>query len=167
MIAIVYGSSTLNTEYVATKILRELREGVARMINVKDLAPADLNDYSGLIFVTSTWGRGDLQDDWEAFLPRLSGIDFSGKRVALVGLGDQKNYPEQFCDSIGILYDKLGELDVPVLGMTSTEGYEFKRSGAVRNKKFVGLVIDEDNQADLTDERVRGWIRTLKMDPSP
>ena len=164
VVAIVYGSSTLNTEFVSTKLLHELGEGSARMLNVKDVTPEDLLGYSGFIFVTSTWGRGDLQDDWELFLPRVKAIDFTGKRVALVGLGDQKNYPDQFCDSIGHLYDTLHDLGVTVVGETSVEGYEFKRSYAVRKNRFVGLVLDEDNQSDLTDDRIRGWVRSIRKE---
>jgi len=164
VIGIIYGSSTLNTEFVSQKLLSEIGESSARLHNIRELTPQSFAAYSGLILVTSTWGTGDLQDDWEEFYPNLDSIDFSGKTVALVGLGDQKNYPEQFCDSIGLLYDKLLSLGVRIVGETSTDGYDFKRSGARRDNRFVGLVIDEDNQSVLTDERVREWVKTIRRE---
>jgi len=33
---------------------------------------------------------------------------------------------------------------------------------AVVNGKFVGLVIDEVNQEDMTDSRIQAWVKTLK-----
>ncbi|MFW3346663.1 flavodoxin, partial [Aliarcobacter butzleri] len=41
-----------------------------------------------------------------------------------------------------------------IIGFTSTEGYYHDGSKAQIDDKYVGLVIDEDNQSDLTDERI-------------
>ena len=35
---------------------------------------------------------------------------------------------------------------------------------AVKNGKFVGLAIDEDNQSDLTDERIKIWVAQIKKE---
>jgi flavodoxin len=105
MVAVIYGSSTLNTEYVSQRLVAAFGSDHADLHNVKDIEPSLIEDRSGLVFVTSTWGTGDLQDDWELFLPRMEELSFEKKVVGLVGVGDQDNYPETFCDSIAILYE--------------------------------------------------------------
>ena len=161
MIGIIYGSSTLNTEYVSQKLLQSMGRDQARLHNVKDTQVDLIRDYRSMVFVTSTWGRGDLQDDWERFFPFLDQVDFTGKAVGLVGLGDQHNYPDNFCDSLWILHQKVLERGGTVVGHTSTEDYEFKSSRAEKDGRFVGLVIDEDNQADRTDQRIRDWVTAV------
>jgi flavodoxin I len=161
MLAIVYGSSTLNTQYVAERLHAAFGSDTARLYNVKEITPEAFQEFRSFVFVTSTWGAGDLQDDWEVFFPHLDSIDFSGKTVGLVGLGDQENYPDQFCDSIRILHDKVIQRGGSVVGFTGTDGYKFKTSRSVKDGRFVGLVIDEDNQSDQTDERIQGWVRSV------
>jgi flavodoxin I len=161
MVAVIYGSSTLNTEYVSQRLVAAIGSDHADLHNVKDIEPSLIEDRSGLVFVTSTWGTGDLQDDWELFLPRMEELSFEGKVVGLVGVGDQDNYPETFCDSIAILYDLVTRNGGRVVGATDTEGYSFKKSKALREGRFVGLVLDEDNQADHTDERIREWVKVV------
>jgi flavodoxin I len=46
----------------------------------------------------------------------------------------------------------------------SNDGYDFTESKAVKNSNFVGLTIDEDNQSDLTDERVKIWVAQIKKE---
>lgn len=161
MVAIVYGSSTLNTQFTAERIRAAFGADTAVLYNVQDVSVELLRQYSRLVFVTSTWGSGDLQDDWEVFYPQLDAIDFTGKTVGLVGLGDQENYPNQFCDGIRWLYDKVIERGGRIVGETGTKGYTFKLSRSTIKGRFVGLVIDEDNQADRTDQRVRDWVRAF------
>lgn len=161
MVAIVYGSSTLNTEFVSQRLAAAFGSERADLHNVKDATPQLITDRSGLVFVTSTWGTGDLQDDWETFFPQLETISFDGKTVGLVGVGDQENYPETFCDSIAILYETVVARGGRIVGMTDTAGYNFRTSRAVRDGRFMGLIVDEDNQADLTDERIREWVKLV------
>lgn len=161
MVAIVYGSSTLNTQFAAERVHAAYGADTAELFNVTEVSADLLDRYSGLVFVSSTWGVGDLQDDWEDFFPQLDAVDFSGKTVALVGLGDQENYPDHFCDSIRLLYDKVMERGGRVVGETDTEGYTFKASRSVINGRFIGLVIDEDNQADQSDQRIRQWVASI------
>lgn len=162
MVAIVYGSSTLNTQFAAERVLAAFGSDDVALHNVTEISVDLLRRYTGFVFVTSTWGAGDLQDDWEVFFPSLDAFDFSGRTVALVGLGDQENYPDQFCDSIRLLYDKVIERGGRIVGGTATEGYTFKVSRSIVDGRFVGLVIDEDNQADKTDERIRKWVKSIR-----
>lgn len=158
-IGIFYGSSTGNTKDVSTKLQAALG---ADLHNITDVDSDAIAGYDNIVFATSTWGAGDLQDDWEDFLPSLDSIDFTGKRVAIMGLGDQENYGDTFVDGMAILADKVAERGGTLVGRTSTDGYSYDDSAAERDGEFVGLVIDEDNQGDLTDDRIRNWAASLR-----
>ena len=58
--------------------------------------------------------------------------------------------------------DALKNSGAQIVGHWPNEGYEFNASSALEADKFVGLVIDQDNQYDLTDERLDAWLETLK-----
>ncbi len=158
-IGIFYGSSTGNTKDVATK-LQEMLGG--DLHNIADVDAETLAEYDYLVLAASTWGAGDLQDDWEDFFPNLDDVDFTGKKVALLGLGDQENYGDTFADGIAILAEKVEEKGGMIVGYTSPEGYAYDNSEAERDGKFIGLVIDEDSQSRLTDERIKAWTADLK-----
>ena len=158
MIGIFYGSTMGATESVAEKIRDVIGQEVAKLYDVASTPVDTLNDYECIIFGTSTWGEGGLPDDWDAFIAALDRIDLSGKKVALFGLGDQDIFPDTFVDSVGIIYEKVRERGATVVGSWPVSGYQFDDSRAVRDGAFVGLVIDEENQSDLTDGRIRKWV---------
>lgn len=160
-IGIFYGSSTGNTRDVSAKLQAVLD---ADLHNVAETEADAIAEYRYLVFATSTWGAGDLQDDWEEFFPHLDEMDFAGRKVAIMGLGDQTNYGDTFVDGMTILADKVVERGGVVVGSTSSDGYGHDASGAERNGRFVGLVIDEDNQSDRTDNRIRKWAVALKRE---
>ncbi len=163
-IGIVYGSSTGNTRDVCQTLQKLFGEGEADLFDVKDVEEGVFDDHKAFVLATSTWGAGDLQDDWEDFFPRLDSVDLRGKRIAILALGDQNNYPDTFVDCISLLAEKVLERGGMVVGETSPEGYTFQASKAVQRGKFLGLVIDEDNQSDKTQERLRSWVNRLKKD---
>ena len=158
-IGIFYGSSSGNTKDIAEKLASELG---AQAQNIAEADAEAIGGFDSLILATSTWGAGDLQDDWEDFLPNMDDIDLSSTKVALVGLGDQENYPDTFVDGMATIAEKVEEQGGTIVGHTSTDGYEFDNSEAVREGKFIGLVIDEDNQSDLTDQRIASWVASVK-----
>jgi flavodoxin I len=49
-----------------------------------------------------------------------------------------------------------------MFGLTSTDGYEHTSSKAELDGKFVGLMMDEDNQYDLSEGRAKAWVAQLK-----
>ena len=160
-IGIFYGSSTGQTEMVAGKIQELFGSANADLINVDSANRSDLEKYHYLIFGTPTWGIGDMQDDWEDFVEVVIKTDLQKKKIALFGLGDQDTYPDSFADGVGVLYDKLkGKAEI--VGFWPIEGYSFTDSEALRNDKFVGLVIDQENQSHLTNERLEKWVSDLK-----
>ncbi|MFV0469077.1 MAG: flavodoxin, partial [Dysgonomonas sp.] len=144
-IAIVYGTSTGATKDVASKIKKVV--GDAALFDVSEVKVDDLKPYDFLILGASTTGYGDLQDDWESFLPKLENVDLSDKKVALFGLGDSSSYSDTFANSMRHIYDALKD-KTEVIGAVSTDGYDYEESDSVVDGKFVGLAIDEDNEYD-------------------
>lgn len=158
-IAILYGSTTGNTGTVAKKI------GALINAEILDVAknPIDaIADYDILILGVSTWGFGDLQDDWEEFLPNLEAADLKGKTIAIFGLGDADGYPDTFVDGIGTLYNALVMKGCKIVGRIPLDGYSFEKSTAVVDDGFVGLPLDEDNESNLSDKRIQKWVEQLK-----
>jgi flavodoxin I len=164
-IGLFFGSTTGKTELVAETIQKEFGgDDVVTLHNIMDADEDDFADYQYLIIGCPTWNIGELQSDWEGFFPELDDIDFNGKKVAYFGTGDQIGYADNFQDAMGILEEKITELGGTTVGYWSTDGYDFNESKAVKNGKFVGLALDEDNQSDLTDERIKGWVAQLKKE---
>ncbi len=158
-IAIVYGSTTGVTQGVAEKLGAALG---GDLINAADASAPALEGYDVLVLGCSTWGSGDLQDDWAGFIDDFEKANLQGKKVALFGSGDQEGFGDTFVDSLAILYDAAVQAGAQVIGAWPTDGYSATESRAVRDGKFVGLPIDENNQPDLTDERVDAWVKELK-----
>jgi flavodoxin I len=163
-IGIFYGSTTGNTEKIATLIQREFGEENADLFNVDIVEKEDVERYKYLIFGVSTWGVSDLQDDFEDFLEVLDEVDFSGKKVALFGLGDQSTYTDTFIDAVGIVYDGFKKMGVTLVGAVPKTGYSFNGSMAYIKGKLVGLGIDEEFESDLTAGRVKNWVAQLKKE---
>ncbi len=162
-IGLFYGSTSGMTEKAAQKIKSAFGRHKVDLYNVKDVPQEALQQYDNLIFGTSAWGIGEMQDDWERWIFKVETLDFSGKKVALFGLGDQIKYPESFVDGLGTLYCRLPDKSV-VIGEWPLEGYQYYFSLAEKNGKFVGLVLDENNQPDKTDERIKNWVLQLKKE---
>ncbi|MDX1976387.1 MAG: flavodoxin FldA [Pseudanabaenaceae cyanobacterium bins.68] len=136
-------------------------------VDVYDIAkaePQDLQAYGCLIIGCPTWNVGEMVADWDGFYPDLAQVDFSGKKVAYFGCGDQVGYADNFMDAVGILEERISELGGQTVGYWPIAGYEFNQSRAVRGEQFVGLAIDEDNQSKLTDQRVKGWVKQLQVE---
>jgi len=159
-VGIFFGSSTGHAEEVASKIAQNL--GVdADVINVAEADAAKISSYDKLICGSSTWGSGDLQDDWDSF--DFSALEVSGKTVALFGLGDSDGYGDTYCDALGKLYFAFKDKGAKIVGATSTDGYTFDSSEAVVDGKFAGLAIDE-SQDDQTDDRIASWCDAIRSE---
>ncbi len=162
-IGIFYGSTNGNTENAAKRIAKEFNEHSVDIFDVAKLNSAErIQEYEFVVFGTSTWGEGELQDDWEDFYPKLDAISLTGKKVALFGLGDQDGFGHEFVSALRILFDKVKLQGGEIIGFWSTDGYEFDSSMAVVDESFVGLALDEDNQDDLTEGRIKQWCKQLK-----
>ena len=164
-IGLFYGTQTGNTETIAETIQKEFGgETIVTLHDVADASTEDIELYDYIIIGCPTWNTGELQSDWEGLYDELDNVDFTSKKVAYFGLGDQVGYDDNFQDAIGILEEKISGLGAKTVGYWPTDGYDFNESKAVKNGKFVGLALDEDNQSDLTDDRVSTWVAQLKSE---
>ena len=161
-IGLFFDTDTGNTRKVAKMICKHFDESDIEMKNITKVEPADFEQYSAFILGTPTLGEGELPENWDTFLPSLDTMDFSGKTIALFGLGDQEEYGHEFVNGLGILYEKFKSLGASFIGFWPTNGYEFEISHAELDDKFVGLVLDQENQSDLTEERIENWIAQVK-----
>lgn len=154
---IFYGSTTGVTQDIAERVGKLLGADVMPAADIEKITNYDL-----AILATSTWGMGDLQDDWFEPLDRLKALNLTGKKIALIGVGDQEGFGDTFVDGIAAIYDEIKGKGITLVGKTSTDGYSFSASRAAEDDEFLGLVIDENNQSSLTDERIAAWVEKIK-----
>jgi flavodoxin I len=159
-VGIFYGSTSGSTESIAKKIQKALGKD-AHLHDISKSDVATIQKYENLIFGTSAWGIGDMQDDWEDFIDSLNELNYEGKKIALFGLGDQEEYPESFVDGLGTLYCRLPEKSI-VVGEWPKDGYDYYFSLAEKEGKLVGLAIDEHHQSDKSEARIKKWTDQLK-----
>jgi len=160
-----YGTDTGNTEEIGDKICDEFA-GHDISVNIQDIANSNLqqlSSYDVIILGIPTWDFGGIQEDWEMLEGKLDELTLEGKIVALYGLGDQLGYGDYFVDAMGWLHDYVVKAGALVIGEWPTEGYDFEASLACNDDKslFCGLAVDEDQQIELTDGRVTGWVEQL------
>ena len=155
---VVYGSSTGTCEAIAEKIASKLGTDV---LNVQDLTADIIAENENLILGTSTWGAGELQDDWYDGLRLLKAADLSGKVIALFGCGDAESYSDTFVGGMGELYEAVKASGARLVGQVDVDGYTFDDSSAVVDGKFVGLPLDDVNEDDKTDSRIDGWLAAI------
>ncbi|MCJ2544531.1 flavodoxin FldA [Thermostichus vulcanus] len=161
-VGLFFGTQTGNTETAAEMIQKELGEENVDLIDIAEASIEDFDKYNYLIIGCPTWNIGELQSDWDGFFPNLDEMDFTGKTVAYFGVGDQFGYPDNFQDAMGILAEKIAERGGKNVGAWPIDGYEFNESRGLVNGQFVGLALDEDNQSELTEKRVKEWTAKLK-----
>jgi flavodoxin I len=155
---VIYGSSTGTCEAIAEKIASKLG---CEALNVQELTADIVNDNQNLILGTSTWGAGELQDDWYAGMSTLKSCDLSGKTIALFGCGDCESYGDTFVGGIGELYNGIKQSGARFIGSVDTDDYTFDDSEAVIDGKFIGLPLDDINEDDKTDARIDAWIAAI------
>jgi len=162
-VGIFYGSTEGGTTAAAEKISQELRENgfSVYLKNIADVSVEEIGDYENIILGASTWGMEVVQEDWDQALEKLSNADFKGKKLALFGTGDQESYPDTFVDGLGILYDSVSDFDTSLVGGWSPEGYKFRESKALRDGRFVGLVLDDEIQPNHTSARIKEWVKQI------
>lgn len=157
---IIYGSTSGNCESVANRIAEAL--GVPSVVSASALTAELISNNANLILGSSTWGSGDLQDEWYDAIEIIKSSNLAGKTVAVFGCGDSCGFSATFCDAMFILYEAARTAGARMVGTVSTDGYTFDESAAVVNGEFVGLALDEDNESDKTDGRIAAWVESIK-----
>ena len=104
-ILIIYSSIGGNTELVVTKISELLEPSfVVQVQRVDTTKPEDMTGFDLTILASPTYGQGTLEAHFPPFLELIKN-QITGKKFAVVGLGDTKYYPEYLTESGQILAD--------------------------------------------------------------
>ena len=162
--AIIYSFNTKKTGKIAEGIKEEFGDDNLIPVNAEEITEESFLSFDQFILGVPTWFDGELPNYWDEFVPALEDMDLKGKKFALFGLGDQKGYPENFLDGLGIMAEILEVQGASMIGFTSTEGYEFESSRAARGDQFAGLAIDYENQGSMNKDRVKTWVTQLKSE---
>lgn len=168
-IAILYGPTGGNTEKAARLVAKAFGEGKADLIPIRDTRESDLLPYSMIIFGgptvgTHTWSDPTQKNDWDLFLTHLYKMNLHGKTCAIFGLGDRISYSFKFVDDIATIADHVLQAGGKLVGSVDPDGYIFDESEALRDGKFIGLPLDEDNEPELTEKRINNWVELLKTE---
>lgn len=113
-VLIIYGSTGGNTELVTDKVAEVLTAKKHKItIQRAELTKeSDLAKYKYIIFASSTYGQGLLQEHMLKFMYFLKSL--KGKKCAAIGLGDPKYNVEYVVESAKLLekgiQEKGGEL---------------------------------------------------------
>jgi len=168
--AIFYSPEGGNVNGVANMLEEMIGEDKVDIIPVKEVVEDDLIKYNKIILVGSTvgtdhWNNEIVVNEWPAFFTKITEVSFENKKVAIVGLGNSVLYPEHFVDGMADLYQRIKKQKAEIFGKVDGKDYDFTDSEAVDDDGFFcGLPIDEDNEAELTVERLKKWISILKSD---
>lgn len=159
-----------NVNSVATKLGELIGTNKVDIIPVKEVQKEDVDRYKQIILIGSTvgtdhWSNDAVPDEWPEFFKKIEDISFEEKKVAIVGLGNSFLYPSHFANDMAELYENIQKKNANIFGFVETKGYDFTDSDAVNDDGlFCGLPIDEDNEPELTPERLENWIQQLKAD---
>ena len=161
-IGIFYGSTTGTTESVANFIAKSLGLTSDHVRSVNEMTPEMIAEYEVLLLGTSTWGVGELQEDWYGGIDTLKKADLKGKIIAIFGCGDSVSFSSTFCSAMAEIYKAVKDRGNLIVGTVPTDGYTYDDSDAVVDGQFVGLAIDEMNEADKTGTRVESWMNEIR-----
>lgn len=163
-IGLFFGTETSKTSKIGKKIKEAFGDAEVDIIAIEQASAEDFEKYDNIIAGASTWFDGELPTYWDELLPDLESVKMKGKNVAIFGLGDQVKYSDNFADGVGILAKLFEANGAKIVGFTSPEGYKFDHSEALKDGKFLGLVIDYENQAKKNEERISKWVEQLKLE---
>ena len=161
-IGLFYSFNTKKTSQTVKRLIEAFGEDATEAVNVETVTEKQFMTYEHLILGVPTWFDGELPNYWDEFVPALEDLDLKGKKIAIFGAGDQKGYPENFVDGVGIMADIVEGCGASLVGFTSNKGYNYESSRAERGEQFCGLALDYENQAKMNKERIANWAEQLK-----
>lgn len=162
-IGLFYSFNASKSANAAEDIAKEFGADIEK-INAEEVTEDQFLSFSNLILSCPTWFDGELPNYWDEFLPALEELDLKGKKIAIYGLGDQKGYPENFVDAVGIMAELCEQLGAEVVGYTNADGYTFESSKALKENNFCGLALDYESQEKLSSDRIKKWCAQLKKE---
>lgn len=160
---IFYSFNSKKTSKAAEKIIQEFGEDFNIVaVNAEEITEEQFLSFDNLILGVPTWFDGELPNYWDEFVPALEELDLKKKTVAIFGLGNQVEYPENFGDAVGIMANLLKERGAKLIGDTEIEGYTYESSRAEKDGRFIGLLLDQETQPRLSKDRISKWVADLK-----
>lgn len=163
-IGIFYSFNTTKTGQAVKMLAEALGKENIELINAETVTEEQILSFENLIFGVPTWFDGELPNYWDEFVPAMEDMNLKGKKIAVFGNGDQKGYPENFVDAIGIMADLVEDRGAGLVGLTSAEGYTFESSRSLRGNRLAGLALDFENQPRQNKERISQWAEQLKKE---
>jgi flavodoxin I len=161
---IFYSFNSTKTAKAAEKIIEEFGPDFNIVpVNAEELTEEKFLSFTNLILGVPTWFDGELPNYWDEFVPAIEDLNLGGKSIAIYGLGNQVEYPENFGDAVGIMAELVQQRGAKLVGLTSIEGYEYESSRAEVNGKFLGLILDQETQPRLSKDRIAAWVKDLKF----
>ena len=64
---------------------------------------------------------------------------------------------------MGQLEEKISGLGGKTVGYWPADGYEHNESQALRDGKFCGLALDDDNESEKSESRIQEWTAQIKQ----
>lgn len=166
--ALIYWPKKGNVENTAAKISALFDSGSIDVFTISEVEIEKLPGYDLLIFGGSTIGADNWEDThttkWYTFFDALKKLDLTSKLAAIYGLGDQILYPEHFVNGMATIQEALVATGARIIGAWPVEGYEHTDSKSIEGDHFIGLALDDDQQSDLSDERISKWVEMLKAE---
>ncbi|MGE5394452.1 MAG: flavodoxin [Candidatus Saccharibacteria bacterium] len=160
---IFYSFNSKKTAKAAEKIIQEFGEDFKIVpVNAEELTEDVFLSFDNLILGVPTWFDGELPNYWDEFVPALEDLNLKKKTIAIFGLGNQVEYPENFGDAVGIMARLVKTRGAKVIGHTPVDGYHYESSKAEVDGEFVGLLLDQETQPRLSKERIAKWVENLK-----
>lgn len=115
-VLIVYGSTMGNTE-IAANMIADVIRGAGNSAIVLNAANVDCNGlcagFDCVLFGSSTWGDGQLQDNFSVLYDCFDNLGVTGVKSAAFGCGDS-GYPT-FCGAVDIIHSALEEYDAKIV----------------------------------------------------
>jgi len=167
-IGLFFATQTGNTETVAGIIADKAG---AEAMDAGEISAEDLAGYDGLIVGCPTWNTGADEyrsgTSWDDLLDDIKGVDLKGKPVAVFGCGDSQGYGDNFCDGIEELHETFAAAGAKMVGYVDAGAYQHAESKSTRGDKFLGLPLDQDNEDEMTEDRIASWVTQIKGEGMP
>merc|ERR1712057_75529 len=166
-VGLFYSTSTGNTEAAAEWIQEKFAKhgDIAAPVDICEANVSDMQAFDSLIVDAPTWNTGADEGRsgtaWDEVIEEIKDLDLSGKKVAVFGCGDSSSYGDYFCDAIEEVYSAMKDAGATMVGFVDPSGYDFAESKSVIDGKFCGLPLDEDNESDMTEDRVAAWCKQI------
>lgn len=168
-VGLIYATEGGTTKEIAGRISKMIS---VEHVDIEDVEDAeDLAKYDALIVGTPT--HNTLADEyrsgtgWDDIIDDIRNLDLSGKIVACYGLGDGACYGDGFCDAMEELHRTFKDAGARMVGYVDTEDYEYEHSKSEIDGQFIGLPLDEMNEDDFTEDRLKAWLLQLQKEGMP